>query len=83
MEFEFDPAKSEANLAKHGIDFSAAQTLWSGPVLEVPALTSDEPRKVVIGKIGGKHWAAVITVRAGRNTNHLRAPGARPRANTI
>lgn len=28
MEFEFDPAKSEANKAKHGIDFVAAQELW-------------------------------------------------------
>ncbi|WP_230173438.1 BrnT family toxin [Rhizobium sp. CECT 9324] len=25
MEFEFDPAKSDANKAKHGIDFVAAQ----------------------------------------------------------
>ncbi len=28
MEFEFDPANSEANEAKHGIDFVAAQELW-------------------------------------------------------
>jgi len=26
--FEFDPEKSAANLAKHGIDFEAAQALW-------------------------------------------------------
>ena len=30
-EFEFDPAKSEANLLKHGIDFTEAQTLWRIP----------------------------------------------------
>ena len=28
MAFEFDPDKSAANLAKHGIDFEAAQALW-------------------------------------------------------
>ena len=28
MEFEYDPAKSEANARKHGIDFSVAQQLW-------------------------------------------------------
>lgn len=28
MQFEFDPAKSEANKAKHGIDFVATQELW-------------------------------------------------------
>jgi len=26
LEFEFDPAKSVANLVKHGIDFTEAQT---------------------------------------------------------
>ncbi len=26
--FEFDDDKSRANLAKHGIDFVAAQELW-------------------------------------------------------
>ena len=28
MEFEYDPAKSAKNLAKHGIDFEAAQRMW-------------------------------------------------------
>jgi uncharacterized DUF497 family protein len=27
--FEFDPAKSAANLEKHGIDFEAVQALWA------------------------------------------------------
>ena len=31
MDFEFDPAKSAANLKKHGIDFIGAQALWSAP----------------------------------------------------
>jgi uncharacterized protein len=67
MEFEFDPAKSASNQAKHGIDFVEAQALWrdAGRV-EIPARTSDEPRTVVIGKISGKHWSAVITARGGK-----------------
>lgn len=32
MNFGFDPAKSEANVRKHGIDFLAAQAHWRGPV---------------------------------------------------
>ena len=28
MQFEFDPEKSRANQAKHGIDFVEAQRLW-------------------------------------------------------
>jgi uncharacterized protein len=62
--FEFDAAKSESNLAKHGIGFLEAQFLWNDPMLlEIAAKTEDEPRYVVIGLIGDKHWTAVITYR--------------------
>ena len=64
MEFEFDPHKSEANRKKHGIDFVAAQALWGDPQrVVIPARTEDEERFLVIGKIGEKHWSAVITYR--------------------
>ena len=64
MGFEFDPQKSDRNLAKHGIDFIEAQQLWDdSDLLEIPARTEDEPRSIVIGRIGGKHWSAVITYR--------------------
>jgi len=33
--------------------------------MEIPALTTDEDRFLVIGKIEGKHWSAVITPRDG------------------
>ncbi len=64
--FEFDAAKSESNLAKHGIDFVEAQSLWNDPLLlEIPAKTDDEPRFMVIGRIQDKHWSAVVTYRGG------------------
>jgi hypothetical protein len=64
--FEFDERKSTSNRRKHGIDFVEAQALWSDPYLiEIPAFTSDEERFLVIGKIEGKHWSAVITRRDG------------------
>jgi hypothetical protein len=64
MEFEFDPRKSTSNQEKHGIDFVAAQAIWEDPaLLEIPARTLDEPRWLVIGRIGRKHWSAVITLR--------------------
>jgi uncharacterized protein len=67
MEFEFDPAKSAANQEKHGIDFGRAQELWRDSMrLEVPARTVDEPRWLVIGRIDGKHWSAVVTYREER-----------------
>ncbi|WP_291733930.1 BrnT family toxin [Leisingera sp. F5] len=64
MDFEYDPAKSASNLSKHGIDFEQAQALWYDPwMLEVTAKTEGEPRFLSIGKIGGRHWAAVWTPR--------------------
>ena len=67
MEFEFDSAKSAANLEKHGIDFTQAQQLWQDVArVEIPARTADEPRWLVIGQIDGKHWSVVVTYRQGR-----------------
>ena len=67
MEFEFDTKKSGSNKTKHGIDFDEAQALWDDPdLLEIPVITSDEPRYLVIGKISGKHWSAVITYRSDK-----------------
>lgn len=66
-EFEFDEAKSQVNLDKHGIDFVAAQELWKDPhLLEIRAKSEDEPRFALIGKVGEKHWSAVVTYREGR-----------------
>ena len=64
MDFEFDPAKSDANLRKHGINFLVAQALWRDPaLLEIPARTNGESRFLVIALLRGRHWSAVITYR--------------------
>jgi uncharacterized DUF497 family protein len=67
MDFEFDDRKSRSNKDKHGIDFVDAQALWEDPdVLEVPLTLEDEPRTLVVGRIGGKHWSSIVTERRGR-----------------
>ena len=67
MEFEFDPQKSAANKEKHGIDFIEAQALWNDPnLIEIPTRCVEELRFLIIGKIDGKHWAAIVTRRSGR-----------------
>ncbi len=67
MIFEFDEPKSQSNKKKHGIDFTEAQELWDDPeLLEIPLKTSDEPRVIVIGRIDGKHWSAIISYRKER-----------------
>jgi len=65
--FEFDDSKSRTNLEKHGIDFESAQQLWRDPdLLEIRAKTEGEPRYLLIGRIGTKHWSAVVTYRDDR-----------------
>ena len=67
MEFEFDAGKSRRNLEKHGIDFDQAQALWDDPDrIEIPARTEDEPRFLVVGRIGSQHWSVVVSHRQER-----------------
>ena len=67
MKLEFDPEKSEANKAKHGIDFVDGQALWDDPDrLQLPARTQGEPRLMLIGRLGVKHWSAIFTIRDDR-----------------
>ena len=75
MEFDFDERKSTGNKRKHGIDFTEAQLIWEDPDrVEVPARTEDEPRFLVVGKIGERHWSAVVTYR----DNKIRIISVRP-----
>jgi hypothetical protein len=63
-------AKSEMlenyyELKKHGIDFYITRELWKDPdMIEIKALSEDEPRYLVIGRIMTKQWSAVITYRS-------------------
>ncbi|PPJ45949.1 BrnT family toxin [Rhizobium sp. KAs_5_22] len=67
MEFEFDPAKSEANRAKHGIDFVAAQELWYDLFgVDADAAYVLEPRRVLIGRIEGVCWTGIYVQRGDR-----------------
>lgn len=64
MQFEYDINKNGLNKRKHGIDFVEAQGLWKDPDrIEIPATTVDEPRYLLVGKIGDDHWSAIITYR--------------------
>jgi uncharacterized protein len=63
--FDFDPAKSAANKAKHGIDFDDARALWKDKNrIELPSRDgSSETRWLVIGVIDDKRWTAIVTYR--------------------
>jgi uncharacterized DUF497 family protein len=69
MDFEWDEAKRDANLAKHGIDFINASGMWQGGVID-PAgrrTVGSEERVVALGAIGDARIviAVVYTLRNG------------------
>jgi len=77
MEFEFDPDKSVSNKEKHGIDFVEIQKLWDDPRhLDVPAKSTTEVRRALIGELAGKIWVCVFTPR-GENLRVISARRAR------
>jgi uncharacterized DUF497 family protein len=62
--FEYDPAKSEANRAKHGIDFVEAQALWDDEArIVAPTVSDGEQRWMMVARIEEKLWSAIFTVR--------------------
>ena len=77
MPFEYDPAKSRANKAKHGIDFEEARALWlDGDGFILPSRYPAESRHLAIGSIGGTVWTAIVTMCDG-NTRIISVRRAR------
>jgi hypothetical protein len=50
--FEWDPAKNEADIAKHGVSFEIPAGIFEGPVLTMATVRNGEARSVSIGAIG-------------------------------
>lgn len=64
MQFDYDSVKSQINQSKHGIDFEKAKILWNDSYrVEIQAVSTNEPRFMIIGKIDGKNWSAIVTYR--------------------
>lgn len=62
MKFEWDEKKSGINLSKHGIDFNTATELWDDEDrIQIQTAFPIENRRILIGKIGEKIWAAIYT----------------------
>jgi uncharacterized DUF497 family protein len=69
MDFEWDEAKNQTNIAKHGIDFAVAIRIFSGPVVTSIDDRCDygEVRHVTTGVVEGLLVIAVVhTDRFGR-----------------
>lgn len=65
MEFEWDEAKNEANLAKHGIDFDDAIGIFNHRILERVDNRREygETRTRAIGLSSGRELFIVYTMR--------------------
>jgi uncharacterized DUF497 family protein len=63
VEFEYDPAKSALNLAKHWIDFQKIQEIWNSKVVAAPSHNASENRWLAIGSVDSKFWTVIITIR--------------------
>ena len=83
MRFEWDEAKRQSNLAKHGVDFLRARALFDGrPTLTVPNRRFEEERFATTGDIDGRFYTVIWTRRDGttRLISARRARDAEERA---
>ena len=68
MKFDWDPAKREINLAKHGLDFPRAVEVFNDPQhLDEDATQPDygEVRRKAIGRVGQLMVCVIYTDRDG------------------
>lgn len=66
MEFEWDEAKRQLVLAKHGLDFLRAGEVLLGRHIVLEGRHVDEIRQIAVGESQGKMIAVVFTRRADR-----------------
>lgn len=63
MEFEWDPPKATANLAKHAVAFDEATTVFGDPLsltIGDPEHSDQEDRFVILGHSSGARLVVVI-----------------------
>jgi uncharacterized DUF497 family protein len=67
MKVEFDEAKNQANIAKHGLSFRDAKRAFSDKQVIILDdklhSTDEEPRYICIGKVDSKIATVVFTAR--------------------
>ena len=70
MEFEWDPAKADANLTKHGVSFEEASTVWQDYFyfdLFDHKHSIDEKRFLIVGE-SNAHQILIISYTERDNT---------------
>jgi len=70
LEFEWDPQKAAANLAKHKVSFEEAATVFGDPLsltIPDPAHSQVEDRSIVLGQ--SHHRKLLVVVHTARGDN--------------
>ncbi len=63
MRFSWDPNKNDSNVAKHGVSFLLATTIFNGAVCLLQSDRGSEERHKAIGEIEGRMFTVVFTDR--------------------
>jgi uncharacterized DUF497 family protein len=82
MEFEWDPAKASRNLAKHGVDFCEAATVFGDPLsitFDDPDHSTDEDRYVTFGHSQNGRLLIVSHCDRGEKTRIISSRRATPK----
>ncbi|MBI4543919.1 MAG: BrnT family toxin [Gemmatimonadetes bacterium] len=77
MQFEWDAAKAARNLAKHGVSFDEASTVFGDPLAGTigdPSHSGEEPRFITIGRSRSQR---LITVAHAEREDRIRIISAR------
>jgi uncharacterized DUF497 family protein len=87
LTFEWDARKALSNLAKHGVSFEEASTIFSDPLsltIPDPEHSRAEARFVTVGgAVDGKLLVVVHTDRGEQYPRHQRATCQPPRAQSL
>ncbi len=85
MQFDWDPAKNEANLNKHGISFDEARHIFDGPVLTRVDDRHDygEDRGISLGAVSADAVLVVVHTERGDRIRLISARKANRRERKV
>jgi uncharacterized protein len=76
LHFEWDEAKARSNLAKHGVNFEEASTVFGDPLsltIPDPAHSQREDRWIVLGHSHQRKMLVVVHTERGDNMRIISA----------
>jgi hypothetical protein len=81
LRFEWDPQKAARNLARHGVSFEEAGTVFGDPLGRIagdPRHSMEEERFVLLGLSRGRRLLAVMFAERGEAVRLISARPATP-----